>query len=777
MLLLLLASTAWGIDTDGDGLEDADEVLASLPPLVADSDGDGLYDHLDADMDGDGVVNVDECRSGGVSGLALDNGGFEEPAYSGTGYDLLNESSVPGWETSAPDHLIELWYGGFIKPAYEGQQIVELNANYASTLYQDVTTTYGDTYIYAFSHRGRAGTDTMRFSLSGIEVRTVSDGPGAWGRYGGVVTIVDAMTSFQFEAVASSCGASCGNLLDAISFTPACDLDSDGDGIPDALDTDSDNDGVLDSVDVCPGADDAVEDPDGDLLCGSSDACPLDAWNDADADGACGDVDLCAGFDDAIDLDGDGTPDGCDSDRDGDGYDESVDCDEDNPAVGAASTYYPDLDGDGYGVTASAFTTCAPGVVFVLSDGDCDDTRTDVNPGAYEYCDTAGADEDCDGLAEDADPDVLGGSVWHLDFDGDGHGSALTSDATTACVAPLGYITSSDDCEDASATALPGGTESCDGLDNDCDGTTDETTDCFDDDGDGITEVAGDCDDTTPAIGPTVAEVEDGIDQDCDGFVDDGTDAFDDDGDGLTEHDGDCDDGDASVGTATAWYDDRDADGHGAMLYAISCDPPAGTSALADDCDDGDDDIHPGAVEDCDEEEDLNCDGSFGWADADGDRWAACLECDDGSPTTHPGAVEVCDGFDNDCNGATDDGAANASTWYADLDGDGVGTDPVEVSCTGGAGLAAVSDDCDDNDPSRAEDCSTDTGVDTGSTDTATDTGVDTGPTDTGVDTDTDAPVCEPPQYGGGWSCSTTGSTPLGLLAWAALALRRRKRA
>lgn len=768
MLLLLLASTAWGIDTDGDGLEDADEVLASLPPLVADSDGDGLYDHLDADMDGDGVVNVDECRSGGVSGLALDNGGFEEPAYSGTGYDLLNESSVPGWETSAPDHLIELWYGGFIKPAYEGQQIVELNANYASTLYQDVTTTYGDTYIYAFSHRGRAGTDTMRFSLSGIEVRTVSDGPVAWGRYGGVVTIVDAMTSFQFEAVASSCGASCGNLLDAISFTPACDLDSDGDGIPDALDTDSDNDGVLDSVDVCPGADDAVEDPDGDLLCGSSDACPLDAWNDADADGACGDVDLCAGFDDVIDLDADGTPDGCDIDRDGDGVEESVDCNEDDPAVGAASTYYPDLDGDGYGVTASAFTTCAPGVVFVLSHGDCDDTRTDVNPGAYEYCDTASADEDCDGLAEDADPDVLGGSVWHLDFDGDGHGSALTSDAITACVAPLGYVTSSDDCEDASATALPGGTESCDGLDNDCDGTTDETTDCFDDDSDGITEVAGDCDDTTPAIGPTVAEVEDGIDQDCDGFVDDGTDAFDDDGDGLTEHDGDCDDGDASVGTATAWYDDRDADGHGAMLYAISCDPPVGTSALADDCDDGDDDIHPGAVEDCDEEEDLNCDGSFGWADADGDRWAACLECDDGSPTTHPGAVEVCDGFDNDCNGATDDGAANASTWYADLDGDGVGTDPVEVSCTGGVGLAAVSGDCDDNDPSRAEDCSTDTGVDTGSTDTAT---------DTGVDTDTDAPVCEPPQYGGGWSCSTTGSTPLGLLAWAALALRRRKRA
>ena len=85
-LIVLLPFAARAADSDGDGLDDADEVLAHLPPLVADSDGDGLFDHLDPDMDEDGVANVDECRLGGVSGLALANGGFEEPYFGGYGY-------------------------------------------------------------------------------------------------------------------------------------------------------------------------------------------------------------------------------------------------------------------------------------------------------------------------------------------------------------------------------------------------------------------------------------------------------------------------------------------------------------------------------------------------------------------------------------------------------------------------------------------------------------------------------------------------------------------
>jgi len=43
-----------------------------------------------------------------------------------------------------------------------------------------------------------------------------------------------------------------------------------------------------------------------------------------------------------------------------------------------------------------------------------------------------------------------------------------------ACVQPVGYVSNSSDCDDTRATVHPGGSEVCNGLDDDCDGLTDE---------------------------------------------------------------------------------------------------------------------------------------------------------------------------------------------------------------------------------------------------------------------------------------------------------------
>jgi len=410
-------------------------------------------------------------------------------------------------------------------------------------------------------------------------------------------------------------------------------------------------------------------------------------------------------------------------DQDGDGAWWPDDCDDEDPSVGLPGEWYADQDGDGYGGGA-VLSSCEPlGDGYAPSAGDCDDDDAEVNPNAVEYCD--GLDNDCDGTVdEDSAEDAV---RWYADDDGDGFGDE--EDYTVSCEAPSGWIDVGEDCDDDDSEINPDVDEICDGIDNDCDEDIDEddaqdaTTWYPDEDGDGFgsegsTLVAcdqptghaaesGDCDDGDASIHPGADERCDGIDNDCDG---------------------DTDEDDALE--AAAWYADADGDGWGdAKAADVDCYQPKGHVSDGTDCDDGDATQYPGADERCDGEDD-DCDGeideadaidaSTWYADADGDGFgdaAVALvecyqpsgfvsdgsDCDDATASTHPGADEYCNGTDDDCDGDSDeDHALDASAWYADVDGDSYGDAAVsDVECYQPSGYVSDDSDCDDGDASQ----------------------------------------------------------------------------
>ena len=200
----------------------------------------------------------------------------------------------------------------------------------------------------------------------------------------------------------------------------------------------------------------------------------------------------------------------------------------------------------------------------------------------------------------------------------------------------------------------------------------------MDDDGDGFTQIGGDCDDTNPQIHPEATEICDGADNDCDGEVD-----------GPTSED------------ATPFYADADGDGFGDPDAEVrACAAPAAHVDTAGDCNDDDPRFHPLADEACDDDEDLNCDGSIGAVDVDEDGFVACMECNDADRESYPGAEERCDGRDNDCDGEIDVDAVDATPWWPDLDGDGFGDADAapEVRCDPPPDAVDNAGDCDDAD-------------------------------------------------------------------------------
>jgi len=218
----------------------------------------------------------------------------------------------------------------------------------------------------------------------------------------------------------------------------------------------------------------------------------------------------------------------------------------------------------------------------------------------------------------------------------------------------------------ALSTSDPDRTLAVEVLGNDCASSVDPA---WDDDGDGWSSCGGDCDDADPDISPSAIEAPNGLDDDCDGSTDEGANApgSDDDGDGVSEDEGDCDDADPGVHPgATETLDARDEDCDGLTDEGtVRCDDDGdGLSEEQGDCDDADDSTYPGAAE-VENGRDEDCDGQVdeGSAAFDDDGDGASEEggdCDDADPWSFPGATEDCDGVDQDCDGEVDEGEACA---------------------------------------------------------------------------------------------------------------------
>ncbi len=238
-----------------------------------------------------------------------------------------------------------------------------------------------------------------------------------------------------------------------------------------------------------------------------------------------------------------------------------------------------DDDGDGFCDAGLAFAPIGPTVDVCTrsssaTDLDCNDIDATVNPDAAEICLDA-RDQNCNGDNNDGCRPCS--TTIDNDFDG-----------SNECL----------DCDDTNGSVKPGGTERCDGLDNNCNDRFDEP---FDVDGDGFTT----CGTISLATG------------------------------GLDPSRVDCNDVAVS----------------GRTVFPGACELCANAAGV----------VACGAANDRGNTVDENCNGFVdetcfpcNSTDVDRDGASQCDgDCNDNDPLVGPGRAEVCDGKDTDCNRTT----------------------------------------------------------------------------------------------------------------------------
>jgi hypothetical protein len=302
--------------------------------------------------------------------------------------------------------------------------------------------------------------------------------------------------------------------------------------------------------------------------------------------------------------------------------------------------YYNDVDGDGYGA-GTATNACSQPANTVTNNTDCNDNNATLNSISAETCNSF--DDDCDGTVDNG----LTFVNYYNDVDGDGYGAGT---ATNACSQPANTVTNNSDCNDNNATLNSISAETCNNFDDDCDGTVDN----------GLA------------------------------FVN--------------------------------YYNDVDGDGYGAGTATNTCSQPANTVTNNTDCNDNNASLNSISAETCNSFDD-DCDGTVDngltfvnyYNDVDGDGYGAgtatnaCsqpantvtnnTDCNDNNAFLNSISAETCNNFDDDCDGAVDNGLTFVN-YYNDIDGDGYGAGTATSACSQPANTVTNNTDCNDSNAS-----------------------------------------------------------------------------